>query len=109
MNEQIDHEDTTIGGVTWHCSDEDSGPDVGVSLYLGPDHRLWAGEVSRSLFDEQGKDAFDSDGGWFLIQYCGDETTLVAKFTDDMAARDFIESVAMLAKGVPAVVGTPGK
>ena len=46
------NENTEIGGITWHSSDEDSGPDVGISIYLGPDDRLYCGEISRKAFDD---------------------------------------------------------
>lgn len=97
MTEIVDLEDTRIGGVTWHCSEPDGGPDVGISVYLGKDHRLWAGEVTNELFAQQGG-AFDSDGGWFLIRYRGQDTQLLAKFADDMAARDFMDWMAAWAK-----------
>lgn len=89
-----DHENTNVGGVTWHSSEEDGGPDVGISVFLGPDDRLWCGEITRKLFDEQGKDHFCSDGGWFLVRYQGSNTKLIAKFADGLEARDFIEQVA---------------
>ena len=89
-------EDTKVGGITWHSSDEDSGPDVGISVYLGPDDRLYAGEISRRLFDDHdGAERFDSDGGWFLVRYTDKEERLIAKFADDIEARDFMDQVAM--------------
>lgn len=36
---------TERGAVTWHSSDEDSGPDVGLSMGLGDGKLLWVGEV----------------------------------------------------------------
>ncbi|MBR1122085.1 hypothetical protein JQ628_11215 [Bradyrhizobium lablabi] len=96
MSETIDREDTSIGGVTWHCSDEDSGPDVGISVYLGPDDRLWCGEVSRQLFDgADGQKHYRDDYGWFIVRYRGKETILLAKCAGEEAAREFIEQIGI--------------
>lgn len=91
-----DHEDTSIGGVTWHSSEEDGGPDVGISVYLGPDDRLWAGEINRRTFEEWEADInFDSDAGWFLVRYIGKEVKIIAKFGDyDEYAKEFMEQIA---------------
>lgn len=86
-------EDTSIGGITWHSSEEDGGPDVGISVYLGNERRLWCGEISNALYNDQGAEHFESAGGWFLIDY-NPEPTLVAKFGDELVAREFVEQVA---------------
>lgn len=108
----MDNEDTSIGGVTWHCSDEDTGPDVGLSVYLGENDRLWCGEISRSLFEHcRGADSFDSDFGWFLIRYApNNETCLIAKFADAYQAREFIEQIALWVReySVPTMAKTLG-
>jgi hypothetical protein len=101
VSEQIDREDTSIGGVTWHSSDEDSGPDVGISVYLGPDDRLWAGEISKRTFEEwEGDLNFDNDGGWFLVRYTGKEVKIIAKFGDEgqHEAQAFLEWIAALTR-----------
>lgn len=93
----IDREDTSIGGLTWHSSEEDGGPDVGISVYLGPDDRLWAGEISRRTFEEWDGDLnFDDDAGWFLVRYVGKERKIIAKFGDEgqHEAKEFIEQIA---------------
>lgn len=89
-------EDTSIGGVTWHSSDEDSGPDVGLSVYLGDNDRLWCGEISKHLFERcKGAESFDSDFGWFLVRFApNNETNLIAKFSDAYQAREFFEQIA---------------
>lgn len=110
MNEFVEAEDTTIGGVTWHSSDEDSGPDVGISVYLGPDDRLWCGEISRSLFDEaNGAEHFPDDIGRFIVRYQGKEAKLIAKCADELEAREFIEQIAAWVCAIPAVAGGPPK
>lgn len=88
-------EDTAIGGITWHSSEVDGGPDVGISVYLGDENRLWIGEVTDSLFCQSGKEHFSSDGGWFLVWY-KPEPVLIAKCADDLDARDFIEHIASM-------------
>lgn len=91
----MDQEDTSVGGLTWHSSGPDEGPDVGVSIYLGSDDRLWAGEISRDLFDRcNGAENFDGDGGWFLVRYTGQDTRLIAKFSEQYEAQDFMDQVA---------------
>lgn len=95
MSETTDREDQTVGGITWHSSDEDSGPDVGLSLYLGPNDRLFVGEISRDLF-ERCACPFDNDFGWFLVRYAPEnETQLIAKFSDTFAAQEFIEQIGV--------------
>jgi len=87
-------EDTRTGGVTWHSSEDDGGPDVGVSLYLGDGKRLWCGEISRDLYDScRGFDYFDGDGGRFLVFY-DPSPRLLAKIGDYDQAREFIEALA---------------
>lgn len=88
-------EDMTIGGITWHSSEEGGGPDVGVSVYLGGNQRLWIGEITSQLFDQSGRDHFNSDGGWFLVWY-KPEPVLIAKCGDDLDAREFVEHLASL-------------
>jgi hypothetical protein len=59
--ETEDREDTSIGGVTWHSSEEDGGPDVGVSVYLGESIRqhndaAWSREVVKQIAMDIGKE-----------------------------------------------------
>lgn len=89
-----DYEDVSIGGVTWHSSDEDSGPDVGISVYVGENDRVWCGEISRKCFSEcEGEKHFSDDGGWFIVRY-NPHPTLIARCADPDDAREFVESVA---------------
>lgn len=110
MTDTENREDTTVGGVTWHCSEEDGGPDVGISVYLGPHCRLWCGEISKTAFEElDGPKHFDGDGGWFIVLY-NPEPTLVAKCADPDDARSFIEQVAFWLREttVPTMAKTLG-
>lgn len=94
-------EDRTIGGVTWHSSGEDGGPDVGVSLYLGLGELLYAGEISDDLFARcGGAKYFDGAGGWFLVHFSETEamTTLIGKLGERGVAQDFIDHIAVLAR-----------
>lgn len=93
-------ENRDVGGVTWHSSDEDGLPDVGVSVYLGPDDRLYCGEISRDLFERcGGAEHFDNDLGWFLVRFApGNQTRLIARVGDRDAADDLIETVAFWAR-----------
>lgn len=106
-----DHEDTSVGGVTWHSSEEDGGPGVGISVSLGENDRLWAGEISRRLFEDLcGPLHFDSDGGWFLIHFKPDGPELIAKFSESHVAQEFIERVAVWAReaALPTLAKTFG-
>lgn len=111
MNE-IDEvrEDTSIGGITWHSSEEDGGPDVGISVYLGDGRRLWCGEIPRRLFDEcGGSEWFANDVGRFLVYY-DPQPRLLAKVGDYDQAREFIDVLAMVARDadVPTLAKTLG-
>lgn len=91
----MSYEDTSIGGLTWHSSGPDEGPDVGVSIYLGEDDRLWAGEITRDLFDRcNGVEHFENDFGWFLVRYTGKDTHLIARFAEKHEALEFMDQVA---------------
>lgn len=93
-------EDTSVGGVTWHSSEDDGGPDVGISVFLGNNRRLWCGEISRALYDEcRGSDHFDGDGGWFLVLFTH-RPLLLAKVGDKDQAKELMEFVASLARHV---------
>lgn len=103
-------EDKTCGGLTWHSTEVDGGPDVGISVYLGNGDRLWCGEISTDLFNEaKASEHFDNDFGWFLVWY-RPEPVLIAKCADPLKAREFVEGFAWLAReaGAPTVAKTLG-
>lgn len=83
------------GRVTWHSSDEDSGPDVGLSVGLGDGRMLWVGEMSKQrIADTEGAGELGSDGGWWVVVYGQTESTVVAKCVSAESARamfDWIE------------------
>jgi hypothetical protein len=93
-------EDTSVGGVTWHSSGEDEGPDVGVSVMLENSVRLYCGEISRDLFERTGaSEHFDSDLGWFFVRYrAGDDVQVLGKCADLHEGREFMEEIAALAE-----------
>ena len=82
------------GRVTWHCSDEGRGPDVGLSLGLGGS-LIWAGEISKAAWSESEEDvaALGDDSGWWLLIY-EPESRVLGKFVDAEAARYFIDRMA---------------
>lgn len=95
-------EDKTIGRITWHTSDEDSGPDVGISLYLGENERIYVGEISRALFERcGGPEHFDSDGGWFIVHFKPEGTELIAKCGENYLAQAFIEEIGSWRRDSP--------
>lgn len=104
-------EDMSIGGITWHSSEEDGGPDVGISVCLGLNDRLWCGEISRALYEECGGDeSFNGDGGWFLVRY-DPHPAIIAKFSEPNCAQEFIEQVALWVReaATPTMAKTLGE
>ena len=95
-------EDRRQGRVTWHSTEEDGGPDVGISVYLGDQKRLWCGEISDALFVQcKGGEHFGSPNGWFIVFY-GPEPMLIAKCGDQENAKAMVETIAWLAREVDA-------
>jgi hypothetical protein len=45
-------DELSIGQVQWHCSEEGSGPDVGILLRLTNDKCLWWGELLSDEIQE---------------------------------------------------------
>ena len=77
---------TERGVVTWHSSDEHSGPDVGLSMGLGDGKLLWLGELPCR-------------DGWHLSIYhpvSGRED--FAAFESADAARTFFEELEALVR-----------
>lgn len=73
------------GNVAWHSSDEDGGPDVGISVGLGAE-MIYAGEVPGMT------------GPWSLVIYTGKDRRDIAQTVDQEAARDLIEKIGGIAK-----------
>jgi hypothetical protein len=72
-----------MGNVCWHSSDEDSGPDVGISVGLG-DAMLFVGEVP-GLF-----------GGWSMCVYLASGDRLdIAETVNGDEARVLVEILAL--------------
>lgn len=96
MSETEDYKEPSSepGDVTWHCSEEGGGPDVGMSLGLGNGNVLWAGEISSNAYAEGGDEAkaLSDDGGWWLMIYS--ERLPIAKFVDGLSAQEFVEKLA---------------
>lgn len=86
----------TLGHIVWHSTEEDGGPDVGMSLGLGGDKAMWVGEITNEEWDEldPGQRAVlgGGSGGTFLMLY--PDRVPLARFTDMPTAQDFIEAVA---------------
>lgn len=83
-----EHE-TERGVVTWHSSDPDGGPDVGLSLGLGDGKLLWVGEVPDR-------------NGWGLAIYhpagSGGREDL-GTFHDAESARTFFDEIEKVIRG----------
>lgn len=85
-----------VGAVQWHCSDEGSGPDVGLLLRISPTQMLWAGEITRDRWEDAGPDAaaLGSDLGWWCILYGDKDTRVLGRFTNQDDAQHLIEALA---------------
>lgn len=97
------------GHVVWHCSEEDGGPDVGLSLGLGNGKAMWVGEITKDAHAEGGAAvaALGDDGGWWLMLY--PDRVPLAKFADRYDAQEFFECVAgALSSQVAAPAGGSG-
>lgn len=81
--------------ILGHSSEADSGADVGLSINLGGDRKLWCGEISRRMWLDAGDEAqkLGDDTGWWVILY-QPEPFVVAKCASQEAAQAFMEAVA---------------
>ncbi len=85
MDEQMEHAQLVqMGNICWHSSEEDGGPDVGISLGLG-DGMLFVGEVPGLI------------GGWSMAYYpaVGDRVD-IAETVNPEEARDILEKLALV-------------
>lgn len=57
------------GRVLWHCSEEEGGPDVGLSLGLGGGFSLYFGEMPVSTLTEHDIDVKETGDGWWIVMY----------------------------------------
>lgn len=89
-------DESALGVVQWHCSEEGGGPDVGVSLGLGEGRTLWAGEISKQRHAEAGDEAaaLGDDFGWWLIMYEKQSAQVIAKCLNCYEARSMFDLIA---------------
>jgi hypothetical protein len=91
-------DETTRGHVIWHSSDEDSGPDVGLSLGLGNGMMLWLGEMSNRALEEAEIDLSRYSDGWWLTLYQPGKTTIIGAVPDSYEARDAFDEIAAVVR-----------
>lgn len=89
---------TSIGETTWHSSEEDGGPDVGISIDLG-DCELWCGEITDSTWKEawpESKALGKPYGHWIILYDKGPNgiRQVIGKCTDPDHGRTMIEQLA---------------
>lgn len=105
-----------FGRVVWHSSDEDSGPDVGVTVGLGQGRALWFGEISKKMHEEEGVEAAelgDHFGTWIILyddnKPRGEQATVIGKAIPYVAT-DVCDAISasLRASVVPAPAATPG-
>lgn len=82
------------GRIVWHCSEEDGGPDVGMSLGLGHGWAMWVGEITRAAHADGGEAvaALGDDCGWWLMIY--PDHVPLARFADVEGAHEFFDYIA---------------
>lgn len=88
---------TEPGVVTWECTEEDGGPDVGICIGLGNGRLLHAGDITKSRHAEGGEDvaALGDHFGWWLILYgkSEDDCHVLGKFASPETARTFMDAL----------------
>ena len=88
--------DDDIGAVVWNSSDEDSGPDVGLSLGLGEGKSLWLGELAKATLEDAGVAVDDGGMGWWLAMAGPNDMQVIAPVVDHEAARSLFDTLARL-------------
>lgn len=80
------------GRVLWFSSEDDGGPDVGISVGLGGGKALWVGEATTGR-------------GWHIALDDGDSRTIIGLAPDDLEtplAVSFAEDIAgAIGSGLP--------
>ena len=90
----VGFDETELGRIVWHCSEEDGGPDVGLQLGLGDERSLFVGEMPDSTLRECGIDLGKHPDGWWVTLYDGNSTSVVGSVCDQDAARSLFEAIA---------------
>ena len=107
MTPYTDEQRADLAKIEWFSTDEDSGPDVGLRLHLGGDVWLYAGEITRKLWEEEGVEARDlgNDGGWWLRveNEAGQMSRLIGR-VEQYAVQDMFDAIAgaLRATSIPA-------
>lgn len=83
-----------IGKITWHSTEDDGGPDVGISMALSGGKELWCGEITNASYRDSGAQALGSDGGWWIILYEKDSHIVVGKCIEEEPAHRLFEALA---------------
>lgn len=92
---------TERGFITWHCSEEDGGPDVGIELGLGGGRTLYAGELADATIAESGIDPEQGRGWWLAVHKRGG-FEIIGSVADSLTAQEFLEELsAMLRTSEP--------
>ena len=103
----MDWHTLNAGQIVWLSSYEDSGPDVGLRLHLGGDVWLYAGEITRKCWEEEGSEVSDlgDDGGWWLRveNEAGQMSRLIGR-VEQYAVQDMFDAIAgaLRATSIPA-------
>jgi hypothetical protein len=94
MSDQVRDDETTLGRVTWHSSDEDSGPDVGLSLGLGGGQALYVGELAEQTLEENGIGEHVQGVGWWIALESSDSLDVVGAVAKADEARELFDTIA---------------
>jgi hypothetical protein len=87
--------DSSAGAVTWLCSEEGGGPDVGIVVALGDGRLLCSGDLTRRAWEDGGEavQSLGSDMGTWLTLFDKDGEHVIAKVADAEAMRSLIELI----------------
>ena len=86
------------GVISWACSEEGSGPDVGIWVGLGDGEFLWCGDITRARYEENAPETHElgSDGGWWLLHYTKRGAVVLGKMLDAEGADYLTQLMARL-------------
>lgn len=88
MTDELKPEDRAArGAVVWHCSEEEGGPDVGMSLGLGDGRALYMGELADETIEACGIDPGHDGTGWWLALDTASEMVVFGAVVDQDNAR----------------------
>lgn len=87
-------DETELGRVTWHSSDEDSGPDVGLSLGLGGGRALYIGELAEQTLEDNEIGEHVQGIGWWIALETAKSLDVAGAVAKPDEARELFDAIA---------------